>query len=362
MAIDTPSFKLPDAEKPSFALNLEGVHYPAAGEKMQLAQLNENDMLSRFAGGTHHSHDGQMDRHPFLHAVRRHWSGREQASEDARALSTVKNSDFVERINDDSRVGPHLEVAMFVPPFLLKGTAKSVVIGLLGAHMGTRAKVLGIAAGWALGAVGGGYVAYEASEAMESSVKLKAYDERFNQFKKGSVITDDSDPTPLGLSPSITQGFGWERDIPGVRDIIDNSKDWFKEFPAVFHPRDDFTQRRHDFIPKERQHELDTYNKVLTQRNLTDDQFRDWATKETEWTTKGLIAHNALFEVPALIGAGFVAREFGLGRKGTGLLMAAGVLGGYGLHWLGYKANHDTELANLYTARLLSKPEEHPRT
>src|SRR5258705_520957 len=81
-----------------------------------------------------------------------------------------------------------------------------------GQRLGPMGKVLGVASGVALGTVGGLYMGYEAAEAMESSVKIRAYEERFDQFKKG-VTTDDSDPSVLGLGQTLTQKlpFGWER-------------------------------------------------------------------------------------------------------------------------------------------------------
>lgn len=320
--------------------------------KMQVAPLlprTNNQGLPRLSGhallGATTSDNAALpvDKHPFLDAIGRHRAGRSQAALDAINLKTATNSDFVERINEDCHVGPHLEWIPAIAAAATKAIAKGYVAGKVGENAGYAGKATGIAAGATWGIVGGLYVGYETSELLENSCKSKAFEARLLQTGPNSGPVPAADVIPLPNLPNNV-----ERQIPGVRDIVDTSKVWLR---AKYYLTVNGTEPP--------AHNATVYERAMSQNSLGSADYIKWAKQESSYSPLGAATHHAVFSVPAYIGAAYTANKLGL-VGGSLPLKLAGVAVGLGLSWLGMRAHEETTLSELYSARLLSKPNHRP--
>ena len=179
---------------------------------------------------------------------------------DAIDLKTASNYDFVERINEDCRVGPHLEWIVAGVGGLTKASAAGYIGARVGAHGGTWGMVGGIAGGGLKGLIGGAFVGYESAELMENSCKASAYEKRLLQDPKAPSADDDSPGLPI---PDALQ-FNVEPDIPSVRDTVDWGKEKVRELITSTPPLD---------------RNLAAYQKAIGQDNLDNAGFVDWLKK-----------------------------------------------------------------------------------
>lgn len=285
-----------------------------------------------------------VDKHPFINAIGRHRAGRSQAALDAINLKTATNADFVERLNEDCHVGPHLEWLPATAAMVTKAGAKAYVAGKIGEHGGYVGKATGVAAGATWGVVGGLYVGYETAELLENSCKSKAFEQRLLHFGQTPNSTPPgADTIPLPNLPNDV-----EKQIPGVRDVVDGTKTWVK------------TAYYLNFKGEEPpEHNSHVYDRAMQRSSMSNPDYIEWAKKESSYTTLGTATHHAAFAIPAYAGATYTANKLGL-VNGSLPVKLAGVAVGLGLSWLGMRAHEETTLSELYSARLLSKPNDRP--
>jgi len=282
------------------------------------------------------------DKHPFMHAIGRHRAGRSRARLDAIDLKTASNYDFVERINEDCRVGPHLEWIVAGVGGLAKAGAAGYIGARVGAHGGTWGTIGGIAGGGIKGLIGGAFVGYESAEFLENSCKASAYEKRLLQNPK-APSTDDGDSPGLPIPDALQ--FNVEPDIPSVRDSVDWGKEKLRELYTSTPPLD---------------HNFAVFQKAIGQDNLDNASFVEWAKKESYWTLPEKTAHYGVFSGLGVAGGWYIGHEMGLTNR---YALGAKVLGagvGAFLSWMRIGAHENTSLAELYSARLLDRPDDKP--
>jgi hypothetical protein len=266
-------------------------------------------------------------------------TGQKQAAQDARLLRHLPNQRFVERIEHDCAVGPHLEWSIAAGTIAAKSLVKGWILGKAGESMGVGARTGGYAAGVALGTVTGFYTAYETADLLENSCRAHAYEERLNQTRGGTV----TEP-PSVLDP-ITQTYDVERGFPSVRTVVDYSSDHVK---SLFGKPPDDSQSVNS-------------SRVLAHKNLDDASYITWAHKASTVPISTQVERGLGFASVGFAGGFYAGSKLHLGWQGSLVAASGGALLGVGLSCLGVAAKEDTKLAELLKLRLMSRPHDVPR-
>lgn len=265
-------------------------------------------------------------------------TGAVQVKPYAQGLKQDTNAQFVNRIDYDCAVGPHLEWSIAGGTILGKSLVKGWVLGKAGESLGPVARLAGYATGATVGLVTGLYTAYETAELLENSCKANAFEERLRQTGSGANTSD----TP-GLD-LITQTYPIERGMPSVRSVVDYSRE---QLPFLR------SQAAVDW-------QANLANKVAAQAKLDDNAYISWAHGQSAWSLQSVIKRDLGFMAAGAAGGLFTAHKLHLGLPGKVVVGAGGALFALGLSHLGIAADQDTKLAELLQARLLSKPNDRP--
>lgn len=280
------------------------------------------------------------DPRPWLHAIGRHRAGRSRATLDAISLQTASNYDFVERINEDCRVGPHLEWIVAGTGAALKASAAGFIGARVGAHAGRVGMITGIAGGGIKGLIAGAFAGYESAEFLENSCKAGAYEKRLLQDPK----TPPSDDAPGLPIPDALQ-FDVEPNILSVRDLVDHGQDKIRELYHGKPPQD---------------HNLLMYQTAMDHNDLDNSSFVDWAKKQSYWTLPEKTAHYGAFGALGLGGGWYVSSELHLTNRSALIAKGIGTAAGLLLSWMRIGAKENINLSELYSARLLDRPDDRP--
>jgi hypothetical protein len=328
--------------------------------KQLLHPKRHDALISNTAPPPAHTHKWE-----FVNVIGRRRAGLDQAAVDAINLQDATNSDFVDRISEDCHVGPHLETAQFLGGFVGKGIVKGTIGKLAGQHLGPVGKWVGLGSGVTLAAIGGAYFAYETSELMENSCKISNYEKRFAQgITSGTTTMDPEEVSPLG---PLNLPYGIEKHWPSVREVVDAGKEPFAR--AYYHMRG-------KEVPDD---DLEIFKLVDSKSALDDRQFMSWAQKESKPTYTDLAEHHGGFLAMGSAGGFYVTRElkmqlpsaslfddagrlhFRIKNPWSAAILGSALVGAFLLSELGVKAKEYTKLAELYTARLITKPYDHPK-
>ena len=336
-----PSPEIANEKDRQPAVSADWVHEMLARQPMSLpARPEQGQYVLVQANAAQEKHPVKPVESAFpIHRGMHDPTGQRQATQEAQSLKHLTNKEFVAKMEHDCSVGPHVEWGIAGGTILGKSLVKGWILSKAGESMGPTGRFGGLAAGVAIGTVTGLYTAYETADLLENSCRAHAFEERLTQTHKGA----QTEPGPT-LDP-LTHNYDIERGLPGVRTVIDYSKDHIHT--ALGMP---VTDRK-----------TINFDKALFHSNLDDASYIAWAHKESALPLAYQVKHDAGFAAMALAGGIFAARKLHLGPQGTLVLAAGGVLAGIGLSHLGIAAKENTTLAELLEARLMSKPNDVPR-
>jgi hypothetical protein len=337
--ITTRSLNLDDSARTQLAT--EWSHFrPDSTENAKLLKVSSesHDPVSQQAP----SEQGAATSPTHIHRGIKDPTGSRQVVPYAKGLKNDTNDQFVNQIEHDCAVGPHLEWSIAGGTILAKSLAKGWVLGKASESLGPAARAAGYGTGVALGVVTGFYTAYETAELLENSCKAHAFEERLRQTGSGTQTIESP-----GLDP-ISQTYEIERSFPSVRTVVDFSRGKIASLTGL----------GAGHSPADKQAELE--QKAFSKNGLDDSAYISWAHKESSWSLESMVKRDAGFMALGAGGGYFAATKLHLGWHGKAIATAGGAMLGLGLSHLGIAADQDTKLTELLKARLLSKPHDRP--
>lgn len=308
------------------------------------------------------THPQIWDSHPLFHAHRNFRNGQERAKQDADLLRNASNEEFVNQINKDTKIGPHLEWLTFGGALATKGATKSFVIHHIGKETGVNSK-LALSAGLAMGAAGAAFLTYELADYVENSSRAKHFENRLLQNPDYVPGKPEESSAQRKISSENEKPAGTEsvfpkldlpsidlipeyvtKNIPGLRQIVDTTLQ-----PTL-------TRVSKDLLGSElRDRHIEAHEKALAQNHLSNSEFVKWADKESSKSFKSQLIQDGIFSAVGTGGGLYTGLKLGFGRYGVAAVALAGTAGAFALSKLKSSAESYTEKSDFYQARLLQK-------
>lgn len=298
----------------------------------------------------------------------------ENAEPDKELFKLASNSDFVARINKESQLSAGSEWLIFGGALATKGVGKAFVIRQIGHDAGPLGKFIkpfGIVSG----IVGAGFLAYELANYLENSERSKHFENRLlgETGKQSGVslsneVSSDSGrawhaPTEttgsrraseshaqitpdLGSHTKITPDSATKNvtmKVPGVRNLVDAGFDPVNK--AIYHYllSSEAPDHKHELI-----------GRALAHKDLDNREFISWVKAETARSAKYQLIQDSIFGTSSAAGGLYTGYKLGFGR-GSILVSAITAAAGLALSRLKTTAEENTDRADLYQARLLSR-------
>lgn len=292
-------------------------------------------------------HEQIPDQHPLWNAHRNFENGRKLAEQDSELMKNASNLAFVEQINKDSHIQPQLEWLMFGGALATKGVAKAFVLSHIGHEAGSIGGKLAIPGGIALGVAGAAFLTYELSDYLENSGRSEQFEKRLLENKDSAVARpDDIDPslTQQAIKAADLLPEYVSRQIPSLRDIVDSNIAPVKA--ATYH---------YLLNSEVSDHKQELVDKALAHGNLNNQEYVDWAKKESAISLKYQVIQDSIFTSFGIAGGFYAGTKLGLGRYGGPAIGLLGAAGSLALSHLKTAAEESSSKATLFETRLIKQ-------